>query len=56
MVKFMLEASIWGRGGGVIGDINSYYYLYIGHRQISPPPDLLYIEMIAKQIIYESMD
>ena len=38
MVKFMLEVSI-GVGGGVIGDINSYYYyLYIGHRQISPPP------------------
>ena len=38
MVKFMLEVSIGGRGGGVIGDINSYYYLYIGHRQTPPPP------------------
>ena len=39
MVKLKLEVSIRGRGGGgVIGDINSYYYLYIGHRQISPPP------------------
>ena len=37
MVKFILEVSIGG-GGGVIGDINSYYYLYIGHRQIPPPP------------------
>ena len=37
MVKFMLEVSIGGEGGGVIGDINSYYYLYIGHRQIPPP-------------------
>ena len=41
MVKFMLEVSIGGRvGGGVIGDINYYYYLYIGHRQIPSPPDL----------------
>ena len=32
MVKFMLEVSIGGRGGGVIGDINSYYYLYIQGR------------------------
>ena len=38
MVKFMLEVSIGGRGGN--RDINSYYYLYIGHRQIPPPPDL----------------
>ena len=37
MVKLKLEVYIRGRGG-VIGDINSYYYLYIGHRQISPPP------------------
>ena len=39
MVKFILEVSIEGGrgGGGVIGDINSYYYLYIGHRQIPPP-------------------
>ena len=42
MVKLKLEVSIRGEGGGggVIEDINSYYYLYIGHRQISPPPDL----------------
>ena len=40
MVKFMLEVSIGGRGG--IGDINSYYYLYIGHRQIPPPRSLIY--------------
>ena len=38
MVKLKLEVSIRGRGGGVIGDINSYSYLYIGHRQISPTP------------------
>ena len=25
MVKFILEVSIGGEGGGVIGDINSYY-------------------------------
>ena len=37
MVKFILEVSIGGEGGGVIGDINSYC-LYIGHRQILPPP------------------
>ena len=42
MVKFMLEVSIGGRGGGVIVDINSYYYLYIGHRQIPPPRSLIY--------------
>ena len=41
MVKVMLEVSIGG-GGGVIGDINSYYYLYIGHRQIPPPRSLIY--------------
>ena len=40
MVKFMLEVSIGGRGG-YIGDTNFYYYLYIGHRQISPPPRFL---------------
>ena len=39
MVKFILEVSIGGGGGegGIIGDINSYYYLYIGHRQIPSP-------------------
>ena len=42
MVKFMLEVSIGGRGEGVIGDINSYYYLYIGHRQPPPPRSLIY--------------
>ena len=39
MVKFILEDSIGGGGEGggrVIGDINSYYYLYIGHRKIPP--------------------
>ena len=38
MVKFIQEVSIGGGGEGVIGPINSYYYLYIGHRQIPPPP------------------
>ena len=37
MVKFILEVSIGGGGGVAIGDINSYYYLYIDHRQIPPP-------------------
>ena len=41
MVKFILEVSI-GEGGGVIADINSYYYLYIGHRQIPHPRYLIY--------------
>ena len=41
MVKFILEVSIGGGGGGVIGDINSYY-LYIGHRQIPPSRFLIY--------------
>ena len=46
MVKFILEVSIVGEGGGGGGgnsyrDINSYYYLYIGHRQI-PPRSLIY--------------
>ena len=40
MVKFILDVSIGGGGGGVIGDINSYYYLYIGHIDKSPTPDL----------------
>ena len=43
MVKFILEVSIGGWGEGrVIGDINSYYYLYIGHRQIPSPQSLIY--------------
>ena len=42
MVKCILEVSIGG-GGGVIGDINSYYFLYIGHREIpAPPRSLIY--------------
>ena len=43
MVKSILEVSIGGEGGGVIGDINSSYYLYIGHRQIPPPPPIFNI-------------
>ena len=57
MVKFMLEVSIGGRGGGgVIGDINSYYYLYIGHRQIPPPPRSLIYGNYYKTNYILSMD
>ena len=39
--KIYARSFHWGEGGGVIGVINSYYYLYIGHRQI-PPRSLIY--------------
>ena len=42
MVKFIVEVSIGGGRGWVIGDINSYYYLYIRHRQIPPHRSLIY--------------